>query len=158
MIFNKKDDVCYRPFREYPNFRPIEFKCPCNICNHIFLDLRLPELLQKVRTYCGKPVFINHGGGHRCPRYNDELIKRGLPASPKSKHIMGQAVDISIEGLDGASIGIYLYMAGFRRIGIASNWAHGDVATGEAFWHYAPLEKEHLDNFKKRVNMIFRGQ
>lgn len=149
--------MVFRPIVGCPNFRPIEFACPCGVCNHIILDLRITELLQKVRNFTGSPITISRGGGYRCPRYNDDLIKRGYEASPNSRHLRGQAADISVKGVSGEVLGVYMYMAGFRRIGLAQDWAHGDIAQGEAYWFYKPLTKAHVDNWKKQVNMMFKG-
>ena len=155
MIYEKKDDVVFRPIQGCPNFKPIEFACPCGMCNHIILDLRVPALLQKVRSFCGNPITINRGGGYRCPRYNEDLIKRGYEASPVSRHLSGQAADITIGNVDGQTTALYLYMAGARRIGIAQNWSHFDVGQGEAYWFYRPLGKDSVDYFKKKIHSMY---
>lgn len=156
MIYDKSNDAIYRPIAGCPNFTPNEFACPCGICNHIILDLRIPEYLQKTRNFIGRPVNINKGGGYRCQRYNDDLIARGYEASKKSRHLSGQAADVSVEGLDGLQIAMYLFMAGFRRIGVAKTWCHADVGPSNAIWKYSSLTQNELDYLKKQIASVFR--
>lgn len=155
MIYDKSDSVIYKPIAGCPNFTPAEFACKCGICNHIILDLRVPSLLQKVRTIVGRPIVIE--SGYRCARYNDKLIQDGLPAVKTSRHLFGQAADVSCDGLDGPQLGLYLYMAGFRRIGVAKTWSHGDCGQGEACWKYDSISADELSHFKKQVRQVFKG-
>ena len=141
MIYNKKDNAVHNKVPMAPNFTPWEFRCKCNICQAIILDLMLPVTLERMRGMIGRPIVIE--SGYRCPRYNEVLIQEGLPASKVSKHIMGTAADIYVVGdnlqkIDGHTLARYAYLAGFRAIGVAPSWIHVDLRQPQrwALWTY----------------------
>lgn len=112
------------------HFNQSEFDCQGKgCCNKTEIDLDLVAKLEALRACVGKSIKIN--SGFRCPAHN-ELVG----GKPESKHLFGQAADIAIEGLTGEQIGEYAKKVGFKRMGIASHWAHVDVGEGAAVWTY----------------------
>lgn len=78
-----------------------------------------------VRDFTGKPIIITRG--YNCPKYNAELVKRGI-TEETSSHPKGKAVDVSAPNstirdkfLEGS------YEAGFKRRGIYEEHIHLDI-------------------------------
>ena len=70
--------------------------------------------------------------GFRCEKYNKEI-----GGSPKSKHLIGRAVDISTAGLNGAQKHRIMKIAGtlgFRGIGVYPTYFHLDIREVQNFW------------------------
>jgi hypothetical protein len=157
MIYSKSEKYAHHPVAGAPHFTPWEFRCKCGMCRQIILDLRLPVMLEKMRTILGRPINIE--SGYRCPRYNALLIQDGQPASNVSKHIMGLAADIWVtkpngQRLTGIELARIAYMTGFRSIGVAATWAHVDIRDTPRLrlWTYGALQldlnwlKKHLES------------
>jgi hypothetical protein len=141
LIYNKKETAVYVPFKSAPSFKPIEFACKCGICKSIIIDIRLVDMLQKLRNLLDSPIYIN--SGYRCTRYNSVLIQEGAPAAKLSKHIYGAAADIGVRNkdgllIDGPQLARIAYMIGFRRIGVSQYWIHVDIEPTKrlALWTY----------------------
>lgn len=66
------------------NFKLDEFRC--KHCKKLKLDIKLLELLEKIRLKTG-PLIIN--SGYRCPSHN-----KNIGGSPSSQHLEGTASDI----------------------------------------------------------------
>lgn len=77
------------------NFTKNELECPC--CSRCNMDPTFMEVLQQVRYDVDRPFKIN--SGYRCQAHNT-LVSN----SPKSRHIYGMAVDISIANWSGKEI------------------------------------------------------
>jgi uncharacterized protein YcbK (DUF882 family) len=110
------------------NFSRSEFACPD--CGLTEIDLSLVTGLQQLRDALGKPITIT--SGYRCPRHN-ALVG----GEPHSKHVLGQAADISVSGLTGRQ----LYEAArrivyFRGFGVGDGFLHVDVRPTTARWCY----------------------
>ena len=80
------------------HFNKVEFKCGCgsrycNGYNGKNVSTSLLNILEKLRSYYGRPIIIT--SGIRCQKYNDSL--RG--SIKTSAHIQGKAADIYIRGI-----------------------------------------------------------
>ena len=122
-----------------PYFKEEEFKCPC--CGKAEMSESFMDQLLKARIIAGVPFIIT--SGYRCEKHHAEIYdKMGKPVLPDSPHLEGVAADISVtKGNDRFVILGALIKAGFRRIGIGSNFIHvdRDVRTGKAqntVWTY----------------------
>ena len=78
-------------------FKRKEFHCQCNgLCNSYPAPISgdLVNLLNKLRIWLGKPIYIT--SGLRCYRHNANV--GGVPGS---RHVSGRAVDITWDGING---------------------------------------------------------
>ena len=80
------------------HFNKTEFRCGCggrycNGYNGKNVSTSLLNILEKLRSYYGRPIVIT--SGIRCQKYNDSL--RG--SIKNSAHIQGKAADIYIRGI-----------------------------------------------------------
>ena len=113
------------------NFRLSEFRCPC--CNDVIraAALRLAERLQPIRDQYG-PIHI--WSGFRCPKQNMRV-----KGATFSQHLVGLAADIVCStDHDRFELVKLLLEHDFKRIGIAANYIHADIAThtGPVIWTY----------------------
>ena len=100
-----------------------EFACPC--CGKNDINLGLVAKLATARKHADIPFKISSGA--RCEKYNDTLVEKGL-ASKWSSHLKGLAADIVANKSETKyKIINSLFQAGFRRIGIGSNFVHCDI-------------------------------
>ena len=90
-------------------FKKSEFKCQCGgkYCNGYPADIspKLIDILEKLRTYFGKPITIT--SGLRCKKHNAEV-----GGVSNSQHQYGKAADIYIPGIDKAKIKAKAYELG----------------------------------------------
>lgn len=90
-------------------FKKSEFKCQCGgkYCNGYPADIspKLIDILEKLRTYFGKPITIT--SGLRCSKHNAEV-----GGVSNSQHMYGKAADIYIPGIDKAKIKAKAYELG----------------------------------------------
>ncbi len=82
------------------NFSRREFACKCG-CGYDDISPRVVEALQKIRDRFGRPVKVH--SGCRCQKHNRSL----KAASPYSRHLIGLAADISIEGVTPPELAKY---------------------------------------------------
>ena len=86
------------------HFNKTEFRCGCggrycNGYNGKEVSTSLLNILEKLRSYYGRPIIIT--SGIRCQKYNDSL--RG--SIKTSAHIQGKAADIYIRGITDSASG-----------------------------------------------------
>lgn len=86
------------------HFSKTEFRCGCggrycNGYNGKEVSTSLLNILEKLRSYYGRPIVIT--SGIRCQKYNDSL--RG--SIKTSAHIQGKAADIYIRGITDSASG-----------------------------------------------------
>lgn len=86
------------------HFNKTEFRCGCggrycNGYNGKEVSTSLLNILEKLRSYYGRPIVIT--SGIRCQKYNDSL--RG--SIKTSAHIQGKAADIYIRGITDSASG-----------------------------------------------------
>ena len=119
------------------NFSLSEFDCNDGSVTpkEVIVNLQLlAEQLQVLRDFVGKPITIN--SGYRSPSYNKK-IKGAL----KSKHVLGQAADIRIDGISAREVhGIVseLIKDGRMKIGGLgkyANFTHVDIRETKARWN-----------------------
>jgi uncharacterized protein YcbK (DUF882 family) len=97
------------------------------------------EMLDETREIYGKSIKIN--SGYRSKEYQQELAKRyNTGVAKNSPHTEGIAADIHVANSKDRWLLINsLLLAGFTRIGIASNFVHADISKSRSdlvIWHY----------------------
>ena len=103
------------------HFSRSEFACRCG-CGRADVDLRLVSRLEMVRRVLDRPMVITSGA--RCPEWN-----RAVGGKPNSAHLQGTAADIQCErSLERFELVREALAAGFRRVGIARDFVHLDLA------------------------------
>ena len=123
-------------------FTTQEFACKCGCgfgSQESDISEKLIRYLNEVRKLYGNPMTVNSGA--RCTTYN-----ASIGGKPNSAHLPNpsthqcEAVDISISGGNQRyllmKMGIY---SGFRRLGLADDFIHFDVAQHlpeEVIWVY----------------------
>lgn len=117
------------------NFRAYEFDCNCSRCKETLIDEKLVDYLQQIRDHFGKPIGGGRLTAYRCPGHNAEVPN----AAKGSRHTMGMAADISIEGVKPAEIAKYAESIGVLGIGLydTSNdghFVHIDTRTTKSYW------------------------
>ena len=109
------------------HFNPKEFVCPC--CGIVKINPHLFAVLEFIRLYFKKPVYIT--SGYRCELYNKRVGGR-----LKSKHLLGDACDIYIEGIAPEQIYDLLNLTFPKTygIGLYETFVHVDVRPNRARW------------------------
>ena len=102
------------------HFKLNEFRCKCG-CGEVTITADLTYRIDAARAIAGVPFIIN--SGYRCAKHN-----KAIGGSPRSSHLLGEAVDIKVEDSHARSaILTGLREAGFNRIGIDKEFIHADV-------------------------------
>ncbi|MTI49567.1 MAG: DUF882 domain-containing protein [Firmicutes bacterium] len=110
----------------------------------VMLDPKLVDLLQRFRDKLNKPCYVN--SGYRTPEYNE-----AIGGYEKSKHLLGQAADISKNNLDKTDDELIQIAVecGFKGIGIYDTHIHLDCGYyaypneyGYYFWDYRTKSEE----------------
>ncbi|MDI6615648.1 MAG: D-Ala-D-Ala carboxypeptidase family metallohydrolase [Syntrophaceae bacterium] len=111
-----------------PYFKREEFACTC--CGAVEMDEGFIERLSMARGMAGVPFVIT--SGYRCPKRNAAV------GSTSKNHTSGKAADIlATDGPTRGKILRGLYLAGFKRIGIAKDFIHVDSMDAvESCWLY----------------------
>jgi uncharacterized protein YcbK (DUF882 family) len=113
-------------------FKELEFKCPD--CGKVIVSAWLIHLLNRVREAYEKPMIVN--SGYRCEKYNKKI-----GGKENSAHRRGTAADIKCtNSADRYLMLLLAYEAGFRRIGVGSDFIHLDVDESlpqKVLWVYA---------------------
>lgn len=115
------------------NFKVNEFACKGKgCCGSVKVDTNLVAYLQQIRDYFGKPVTIN--SGYRCEKHN-----KAVGGASGSKHTLGMAADIVVEGVRPADVAKYCESIGILGIGLYGssdgNFVHIDTRTSKSFWY-----------------------
>lgn len=112
-------------------FKDSEFRCPD--CGVVIVSAWLVHLLNRVREAYGKPMVVT--SGYRCKKRNKKV-----GGKPNSAHRRGTAADIKCDNSKDRYLLLLLaYEAGFKRIGISSEFLHLDVDGElpiEVLWTY----------------------
>ena len=98
-------------------FKPSEFVCKC--CGRGELQPSTIEKMDMAREIAGIPFYVN--SAFRCEAHN-----RAVGGKQNSAHTRGYAVDIKCNRETKKVILEAVKQAGFRRIGLASNFIHVD--------------------------------
>lgn len=115
------------------NFKASEFDCKCNgSCSNTFVDEKLVDYLQKIRSHFGKSVTIN--SAYRCAKHN-----KAVGGASSSNHTKGMAADIVVSGVKPAEVAKYAESIGVLGIGLYEgkdgNFVHVDTRTSKSFWY-----------------------
>ncbi len=111
------------------NFKVSEFACEDG-SDPIFIAPELVTVLQKIRTYFGKPVTIN--SAYRTPTHNKKVGGKTY-----SQHLYGTAADIVVKGVTPKKVAAYVekIMPSKGGIGIYSSFVHVDVRKAKSRWN-----------------------
>jgi uncharacterized protein YcbK (DUF882 family) len=119
------------------HFNSQEFECSCGKCEIQYIDEKLIEKLEIVRSKFGKPINVN--SGYRCPDHN-----KAIGGKDNSSHVTGLAADISpvVVTLDSLDELYEICYNVFDNVGDGRNkrFIHVDVRlpkkTGKRHWIY----------------------
>lgn len=113
------------------NFSRWEFDCHCG-CGGNTADYLLILVLEDLRKhFSGRTVHIH--SGYRCLYHNTNMEP---PGSKNSRHMLGQAADVRVEGVSPKLVHAYLTMRYPNRFGIGEyrTFTHIDVSTLKRRW------------------------
>ncbi len=103
------------------HFSRSEFACKCG-CGRADVDPRLVSRLEALRRALGRPLIIT--SGVRCESHNAAVGGR-----PTSAHLKGTAADVRCRNsLERFELVREALAAGFRRVGLAQDFVHLDLA------------------------------
>jgi uncharacterized protein YcbK (DUF882 family) len=120
------------------NFMLSEFVCHDGN-NEVMLAPELACRLQALRDILKRPVKV--AAGYRSPAHN-----KAVGGSPNSRHMLGEAADIKVNGVTVKKIALEALRCGFKGIGVyrhnGDNFVHCDVRTGvPSYWKDNPGTK-----------------
>jgi len=109
-------------------FKQSEFDCKCG-CGQSVHSLELFQVLDDVREHFGVPVTIN--SGKRCIKHNQRV-----GGAPNSRHVVGDAADITVKGVLPSTVHKYLTMKYPDKYGIGKykTFTHIDVRNYKSRW------------------------
>jgi len=123
------DNFADYPAREWrwPNFKPSEIACRGT--GRLVVDERAMDMLQLLRDRLGVPMHVN--SGYRSPEHN-----RAIGGAKRSKHMLGIAFDIQMDGHDPQVFMATARDVGFRGIGEypVLGFCHIDARETAAHW------------------------
>lgn len=110
------------------HFMRSEFACKCG-CGFDNVNSLLVEILEDVRSHFNTFVMIN--SGCRCIQYN-----RIVGGKQRSQHVLGNAADIKVKGVEPKSVADYLESKYTDKFGIGryKTFTHLDVRAVKARW------------------------
>jgi uncharacterized protein YcbK (DUF882 family) len=110
------------------HFSRIEFACQCG-CGFDTVDAQLIDVLEDVRENFGLPIRISSAA--RCPSHNFDV-----GGTKSSKHKLGKAADIVIDGVEPEEVHAYIDMTWPDTFGLGSyqTFTHVDVRENKARW------------------------
>lgn len=82
------------------NFRIREFACHDG-SDKILIDDQLPQLLQEIRDYFGRPVTINSA-------YRNAAYNKRIGGASASQHVQGRAADIRVQDVPPYAVAAYM--------------------------------------------------
>jgi len=104
------------------HFHISEFVCrdPSDVPGKVYIEMELIEKLELFRLHIGGPLIIS--SGYRTAKWN-----RMVKGSENSRHMLGQAADISMSQYDKDRILAFAVHAGFKGIGFYDGFIHLDI-------------------------------
>lgn len=111
------------------NFKVKEFACSDG-SDPIFIDSDLVNILQKIRTYFGKPVTITSA-------YRTPIKNKAVGGTTYSQHLYGKAADIKVKGITPKKVAEYVekLLPKSGGIGIYSTFVHIDTRETKSRWN-----------------------
>lgn len=111
------------------NFTVNEFACSDG-SDPIFISDELVTVLQKIRTYFGKPVTINSG-------FRTATKNKAVGGAAYSMHLYGMAADIVVKGISSKTVAAYAekLLPNKGGIGIYDGFTHIDVRKTKSRWN-----------------------
>jgi len=110
----------------YKWFKLSEFDSPDRPGSGELMEHEVVQRLDIARDIYGFPMVIT--SGFRTVEYNRSLIEQGVPASPKSSHLLGLAADIAVPNASRRFLMVEALLdAGFHRIGLGDDFIHVDL-------------------------------
>lgn len=110
------------------HFKQSEFACKCG-CGFDDVNSKLIDVLEDVRNHFNAPVYIS--SGCRCQQHN-----QNVGGKPNSQHLLGNASDIKVNGIEPKAVADYLESKYPDKFGIGryQNFTHVDVREIKARW------------------------
>lgn len=110
------------------NFKVSEFRCKDGT-DTIFIDDKLPAVLQAIRSHFDAAVTINSA-------YRTEAYNKSVGGAEGSQHLYGRAADIVVKGVSPSKVADYaeLLLGDSGGVGRYKNFTHIDVRDGKARW------------------------
>ncbi len=105
------------------HFKISEFVCrdPNDPSAKVFIEMELIQKLEKLRSLLKIPLIVT--SGYRTQKWNESV-----GGSPRSRHLLGQAADIRMDGhYDTDRITVFAVNAGFKGIGLYDGFIHLDI-------------------------------
>ena len=128
-------DDLYKNVSQY--FKKHELICKCG-CGAYNIDVRLLDLLDKIRIQFGAPVIIS--SACRCPEWNLKVKGKSKSAHIATEEIVCVAADLfCVASWDRFKLLNIFYDLKIPRIGIASDFIHIDISTqlpNKVIWTY----------------------
>jgi len=90
---------------------------------------RLAQALEKVRAEMGVPISITSG-------FRNAATNKAVGGATKSRHMVGDAADITIGKHDRRKLLQAAINAGFRGIGLGKTFLHVDLRPVKTVWPY----------------------
>lgn len=116
------------------HFTSNEFDCHgAGCCNQTRINSKLVEYVQKIRDHFNKPITIT--SGYRCPNHN-----AAVGGATGSRHSVGDAADIVVQGIAPATVAAYAESIGIKGIGLYEtskdgHFIHIDTRDYKSFWY-----------------------
>lgn len=116
------------------NFQAREFDCHgAACCSKTLVDEALVTYLQQIRDHFGVPITVT--SGYRCKTHNTSI-----GGATASRHMAGQAADISVRGVAPAEVARYAESIGILGIGLYETaedgyFVHIDTRENKTFWY-----------------------
>lgn len=111
------------------NFKVKEFAC-LDGSDPIFIDSDLVDVLQKIRSYFGRPITIT--SAYRTPARN-----KAVGGTTYSQHLYGRAADIKVRGIAPKRVAEYAetLLKNKGGIGTYSTFTHIDTRATKSRWN-----------------------
>ena len=109
------------------HFDTSQFDCHCmrDDCRVTYVDMALIDYLERKRAKWGKPIKVV--SGFRCTSHNQRC-----GGKPGSRHLVGMAADIKVDGMTATEIARDCTDAG--GLGLYPNFVHVDMRLGKSRW------------------------
>lgn len=108
------------------NFRLFEFQCKDG-SHQVAIHHQLLHRLQQLRDLAERPVVITSG-------YRNATHNANVGGSPTSRHLTGEAADITVQGLRPDEVAQLAQQVGFTGIGIYKTFTHVDIRPTPTRW------------------------